>query len=163
MLSKYLNDKKYAPKLIFFNEKKLRKILIFLKYQIDFESQTLALFNTSPLHQFPKFNNFLWVCCFLAKILSDFVHPAWKLHNRYCHKCAFFVLSVLPTFDFGDSQIQRCSRSQYVYQESILLASLMQWYAKVHLFPSWLVWSRNQVYCACCSARSDQIKMDHKS
>jgi hypothetical protein len=22
------------------------------------------------------------------------------------------------------------------------------------LFPSWLVWGRNQVYCACCSAKT---------
>ena len=58
MLSKNVNNKKGAPKLIFFNEKKLRKIpMIF-----DFVSQVLALFDTSPLHQFSKFNNFLWVC-----------------------------------------------------------------------------------------------------
>ena len=33
----------------------------------------------------PKFNNFLWVCWFLCKNLSDFVPPAWKLHNSYYH------------------------------------------------------------------------------
>ena len=27
-------------------------------------------------------------------------------------------------------------------------------YSKVHLFPSLLVWGRNQVYCACCSAKT---------
>ena len=43
---------------------------------------------------------------------------------------------------------------QYIYFDSKLLASLMQWYTKVHLFPSWLVWGRNQVYCACCSAKT---------
>ena len=30
-------------------------------------------------------NNFLWVCWFLCKNLSNFVPPAWKLHNPYCH------------------------------------------------------------------------------
>ena len=30
------------------------------------------------------------------------------------NKSAFFVLSVLPTFDFGDSQFQRCSRSSWL-------------------------------------------------
>ena len=43
------------------------------------------IFDTSPLTQFSKFNNFLWVCWFLGKSLSNFVPPAWKLHNPYCH------------------------------------------------------------------------------
>ena len=30
------------------------------------------------------------------------------------NKSAFFVLSVLPTFDFGDSQFPRCSRSSWL-------------------------------------------------
>ena len=34
---------------------------------------TLALFDTSPLHQFSKFNNFLWVCWFLDKNIFNFV------------------------------------------------------------------------------------------
>ena len=45
----------------------------FLTQKIDFESQILALFDTSPLHQFSKFNNFL----------STFVPPTWKLNNLY--------------------------------------------------------------------------------
>ena len=36
-----------------------------------------------PLHQFSKFNNFLWVGWFLGKKLSNFVPPAWKLDNLY--------------------------------------------------------------------------------
>ena len=36
-------------------------------------------------HKFSKFNNFLWVCWFLCKNLSNFVYPIWKLHNPYCH------------------------------------------------------------------------------
>ena len=32
-----------------------------------------------------KFNNFLWVCWFLDKNLSNFVPPAWKLVNPYYH------------------------------------------------------------------------------
>ena len=43
------------------------------------------IFDTSPLTQFSKFNNFLWVCWFFGKNLSDFVPPVWKLHNPYCH------------------------------------------------------------------------------
>ena len=45
----------------------------------------MALFDTSPLTQFSKFNNFLWVCWFLGKNLSNFVPPVWKLYNLYYH------------------------------------------------------------------------------
>ena len=38
-----------------------------------------------PLIQFSKFNNFLWLCWFLGKNLCNFVPPAWKLDNPYCH------------------------------------------------------------------------------
>ena len=41
-----------------------------------------ALFDTFPLSQFSKFNNFLWACWFLGKNLLP---PVWKLHNPYCH------------------------------------------------------------------------------
>ena len=65
--------------------KKLERFQRFLRQNIDFESQIKALFDTSQLHQLSKFNNFLWVCWFLGKSLSNFVSPAWKLDNPYCH------------------------------------------------------------------------------
>ena len=45
------------------------------------------IFDSSPLTQISKFNNFLWVCWVLGKNLSNFVPPVLKLHNPYCHKC----------------------------------------------------------------------------
>ena len=39
----------------------------------------------APLIQFSKLDNFLYVCWFLGKNLSNFVPPVWKLHNPYCH------------------------------------------------------------------------------
>ena len=45
----------------------------------------LTLFDTSSLHQFSKFNNFLWAYWFLDKNLSSFVPPAKKLDNPYYH------------------------------------------------------------------------------
>ena len=43
------------------------------------------IFDISPLTQFSKFNDFLWVCWFLGKNLSDFVSPACKLDKLYYH------------------------------------------------------------------------------
>ena len=45
----------------------------------------LALFDSSPLIQNSKFNNFLWACWFLGKNLSNLVSLVWKLHNLHCH------------------------------------------------------------------------------
>ena len=59
----------------------MRKIWIIY----DVENQNLALFDTSPLTQFWKFNNFLWVYWLLGKNLSNFVPPVWKLDNSYYH------------------------------------------------------------------------------
>jgi hypothetical protein len=70
----------------FLMKKKLRKIRMIFDIKIDFESQILALFDSSPLIQNSKFNNFFWVCWFLGKHLSNFVSSVWKLHNQYCHK-----------------------------------------------------------------------------
>ena len=53
------------------------KSLCFLKWCPNFDS--------SPLLQFSKFNNFVWACWFLAKNLPYFISLHWKLHNRYCH------------------------------------------------------------------------------
>ena len=39
--------------------------------------------------KFSKFNNFLWVCWFLVENLSNFVPPAWKFYNPYCHILQF--------------------------------------------------------------------------
>ena len=43
------------------------KSLYFLKW--------CPIFDTSPLTQFPKFNNFFWVCWFLGKLFSNFIPP----------------------------------------------------------------------------------------
>ena len=43
----------------------------------------------------PIFNDFLWVCWFLCKNLSNFVYPVWKLHNPYFH--TVYRTGMLPT------------------------------------------------------------------
>ena len=48
--------------------------------------------------QFSKFKNFLWVCWFLDKNLSNFIYPVWKLHNPYCHtyvSVSFWINTIL--------------------------------------------------------------------
>ena len=54
-----IKNKKCVPKFVFFHEKKIRKIPMIFHIEIDFESQILALFDTYPLHQFAKFNDFI--------------------------------------------------------------------------------------------------------
>ena len=56
MLPKSINNKKWTPKFIFFNEKKTESFGRFLTNKIDFESQILA---PPPLCQFEKENDFI--------------------------------------------------------------------------------------------------------
>ena len=62
MLSKNANNKYVVLNWYSSMKKKLRKIPMNLTQKIDFESQIVALFDASPLTQYSKFNNFLWVC-----------------------------------------------------------------------------------------------------
>ena len=62
-----------------------RKLTLKVKRKRLGDFELFELFDTSPLTQFSRFDNFLWVCLFLGKNLSNFVPPVWKLHNPYCH------------------------------------------------------------------------------
>ena len=60
-------------------------------------NEILALFDTQSL----KLNNFLWVCLFLGKNLSNFVPTAWKHHNPYCHNFHYpskYHATIVTTF-----------------------------------------------------------------
>ena len=86
MLSKNVNNKKCAPKLIFFNEKKIEKDSDDSWHRkLPLKVKVMALFDGLQLIQNSKFDNFLWVCWFLSKNLSNFIPPVWKLHTPYCH------------------------------------------------------------------------------
>ena len=52
---------------------------------IYFTLKWCPIFDSSLLHQFSKFNNFLWVCWFLGKNLSNFVSLSWKINNWHYH------------------------------------------------------------------------------
>ena len=55
----------------------------------------------SPLTQFSKLNNFLWVCWFLGKNLSNFVPSDWKLYNPYYHRGHCLSHLCFPLSSFG--------------------------------------------------------------
>jgi hypothetical protein len=82
-----------------FGNKNIRSV----KY-LTLKTLIFASYWGSPLVQFSKFNNFLWICWFLCKNLSNFVYPVWKLHNPYCHRCTqewmTNYLSLRPKPDF---------------------------------------------------------------
>ena len=54
-------------------------------FEITLLLKWCPIFDSSPLHQFSKFRNFLLICWFLGKNISNFVSPAWKLDNPYYH------------------------------------------------------------------------------
>ena len=64
---------------------KMRKIPMIFDIENWFRKSNFGIFWHLPIIPIPKFNNFLWVCWFLDKNLSNFVSPVWKLHNPYCH------------------------------------------------------------------------------
>ena len=113
------------------------------------------IFDSSPLIQNSKFNSFLWVCWFLCKNLSNFVPPAWKLHNPYCHIHRYATveqavkalkIDILRTFQarlemhcdnlFGD-EIQVC-------QISVSLMSWDRWWVEL------VVYYKIQSFCLIC-------------
>ena len=91
ILSKNVNDKKCAPKLIFFNEKKIEKDCD------DFWHGKLTLkvkfwHFLKPPHYTNSQNSIIvcgmWVCWFLGKNLSNFVPP---LENSATHTTLYFI------------------------------------------------------------------------
>ena len=98
------------------------------------KSLTFASYWGSPLVQFSKFKNFLWVCWFLGKNLSNFVPPVWKLHSQYCHNGS---IQILP-FQTVNKSIYKC-RSPKIPLSVILyppsrLSLELSW-------PLWFQWS----------------------
>ena len=79
MLSKNVNNKKFASKFVFFNEKKSERFGWFLK--VKFWHLLTARHYSNYQNLVISFH-YSW---FLTKHLSNFVSLPWKLHNRYCH------------------------------------------------------------------------------
>ena len=72
--------------------------------------------------QLQWFNNFLWVCCFLGKNLSNFIPPVWKLYYPYCHKCPDYIFLSLK-IDMSNFYIGIHTNSAEIYLEINLFFS----------------------------------------
>ena len=95
-----------------------------------------SIFDTSPLTQFSKFNNFLWVCWFFGKNLSNFAPPIWKLHNPYCHNVKDTVKFNLCSlkclwYSFMKSPFHKCTKK----------ASFLFW-----IFWQQSIWIKNSLF-----------------
>ena len=78
------------------------------------------IFDSSPLHQFSKFNNFLWVCWFLGKNLANFAPPTWKLDNPYYHNMYY-----------------ACEKVRKAVHFQILIMSQQAFFSQTLLFFEW--------------------------
>ena len=85
ILSQNVNNKKCAPKLVFFNEKKKRKIQMNFYIENWLWKSNFGTFWKLTIKPKLKFNNFLWLYWFLSKNIYNLASPIWKLHNPYCH------------------------------------------------------------------------------
>ena len=63
----------------------MRKILVIFVIQNWLWKSNMGTFWHLPIHQFSKFNNFLWVYWLLGKNLSNLIPPVWKPNNPYYH------------------------------------------------------------------------------
>ena len=146
MLSKHADNKKCAPRLMFFSEKRLRKMPMIFDIENWFWKSKLGTFwhLRSLLTQFSKFIHFLWVCLFSVKNLSNFVYPAWKLDNSYFHTIQ--LCSQLPLRHFAIFNILKpCSEIQLRYIFFLLCSRYgielewFMWFSKCLLNSSKLV------------------------
>ena len=125
--------------MVFFNEKKnWERFGWFLTEKYEFEGQILALCDSSPLIQNSKFNDFLWVCWFLGKNLSNFVSPVWKLHNPYCHNVYPHIKCLKGVLLWGDEKYGATSK--------LNLAPLIFWDAGMKYF-----WPSPRILLIVCS------------
>ena len=90
MLSKNFNNKKCAHKLVFFNEKKMRKIWMVCDIEYWLWKSNFGTFWQLAIDPKLKIQWYpLDMLILRQKSCKNFVSPAWKLHNPYCHTSRF--------------------------------------------------------------------------
>ena len=75
----------FPLKLVYFWTKSRKNIYGCFFHSFCATDLYFAIYWGCPLVQFSKLQNFLGICWFLDKNISNFVSPVWKLHNPYCH------------------------------------------------------------------------------
>ena len=79
-----------------------------INFRVTLLLKWCPIFDSLPLQQFSKVNNFLWACCFSDKNLFHFVPLAWKLDNPYYHTVGHqqlwgpFIYYVITFLEFLD-------------------------------------------------------------
>ena len=63
----------------------LLTFLTTLTFKSRFFLKWCPIFDRSPLLQFWKFHNFIWLQLICSQRNSNFLSLSWKLHNQYCH------------------------------------------------------------------------------
>ena len=91
-----------------------------------------------PINPISKFNNFLWVCWFLGKSLSNFVPPVWKLYNPYCHsRHRKIYLGLIVKIQCGNIKIMShihytidviCQKEEKVCCFEIVILAVTNWH-----------------------------------
>ena len=76
----------------------LLQFFITLIFKSLYSLKWYPIFDTFPLTQFSKFNNFLGVRCFFRQKYLKFCTPDWKLHNPYCYTESCVAQSVPSTY-----------------------------------------------------------------
>ena len=74
-------------KVIFFNEKQLKKIPMIFYIENWLWKSNYGTFWHLPITPILKIQILFWVCCFLGKNLSNFVPPAWKIRQHVLPYC----------------------------------------------------------------------------
>ena len=120
------------------------------------KSLIFASYWGSPVVQFSKFQNFLWVCWFLGKNLSNLIYPVWKLHNPYCHKNHTIWHKTRPsTYWHIANPLLKESSSLSIFPQNLSLLQhvgmVSQW--TENIFESWL----HLLLFWCISVRSYKI------
>ena len=95
----------------------------------------------SLLGQFSKFKNFIWVCWFLCKILSNFVSLPWKLHNPYCHIAHPSISTSLDLLFFNFESIETTCSTLKLWDTLLFLSAF-----KMHPPPCDLVFVKLKIF-----------------
>ena len=108
----------------------------FLCRKIDFDSQILALFETSPLYTNSQNSMISFAYSwFLAKNLCNFVSLSWKIHNRYCHTVKQLQFTAYATAKMPIQYTLKDLETKITIRNHQLTAKVSCWMSNVKFLP----------------------------